>query len=170
MILSIVVAVSENGVIGRDNQLPWHLPADLKFFKATTTGHTIIMGRKTFDSIGRALPSRRNIVITRNAYWKTVGVEVVHSLEKALDLCKGEEEVFLIGGGSLYAEALAAGKVSRIYKTLVHTTAGGDTFFDETKAGSWKESWREEHKADEKNLFDYTFMKLEKSEEKGVGV
>ena len=106
MILSIVVAMSENNAIGKDNKLLWHLPADLKHFKEITSGHTILMGRKTFDSIGRPLPNRRNIVITRNADLSLEGVEIYNGLEQALAACRNEAEVFLIGGAEIYRQAI----------------------------------------------------------------
>ncbi|RZL54772.1 MAG: dihydrofolate reductase, partial [Pedobacter sp.] len=113
--VSIVVAVSENNAIGKDNQLLWHLPADLKHFKEITTGHPIIMGRKTYDSIGRPLPNRRNIVITRTTNLSIENVEVVNTLEEAISLCKDEKEIFIIGGAEIYKHALPL--TNRIYLT-----------------------------------------------------
>jgi len=127
MIISLIVAVAENGVIGRENRLPWHLPEDLRHFKRVTMGHPVIMGRKTHESLGRPLPGRRNIVITRQPEYAAAGCEVVHSLAGALALCSGADEVFVIGGAAVYGEALP--QASRIYLTRVRTAASGDTRF-----------------------------------------
>lgn len=162
MILSIVVAIAEDNAIGKDNQLLWHLPADLKHFKDITSGHTIIMGRKTYDSIGRPLPNRRNIVITRSQDLIIPGIEVTNSLDQALSLCDAEEEeeVFIIGGAELYKHALEA--TNRIYLTRVHHTYDADTFFPEIEAGKWTETNIENHQPDEKNRVPYTFSTLER--------
>lgn len=160
MILSIVVAIAENNAIGKDNQLLWHLPADLKHFKQITTGHTIIMGRKTYDSIGRPLPNRRNIVITRNTGLVIEGVEVVNDLAAAMNLCRNEKEVFIIGGAEIYKHAL--NDTDRIYLTRVHERYDADTFFPELKDGEWTEADIEHHKPDEKNKVAYTFSKLQR--------
>ncbi|WGQ08835.1 dihydrofolate reductase [Pedobacter gandavensis] len=160
MIVSIVVAVAEDNAIGKDNQLLWHLPADLKHFKDITSGHTIIMGRKTYDSIGRPLPNRRNIVITRNTGLELPGTEITNSLEEALALCEGTEEVFIIGGAELYKHALAA--TNRIYLTRVHQTYEADTFFPEIDLEEWTELSKEKHLPDEKNKVAYTFSTLER--------
>ena len=127
--LSLIVAMARNRAIGVDNHLPWHLPADLKHFRALTMGHPIIMGRKTFDSIGRVLPGRRNIVVTRNRDYRPDGVEIVHSVEEALEKCRDENEAFVIGGAHLYQDAIH--RVSRIYVTEVHAEVKGDVFFSE---------------------------------------
>lgn len=158
--ISIVVAISENNAIGRDNQLLWHLPADLKHFKNITTGHTIIMGRKTFDSIGKPLPNRRNIIITRQKKLNIEGVEVVNSLNDALALCEGETEVFVIGGAEIYKQAIAVSH--RIYLTRVHQEFEADAFFPEIDNESWKEVEKVDHLPDEKNKFAYTFSTLER--------
>lgn len=162
MIISLILAASENGVIGKDNQLPWRLPADLKHFKRVTLGHTVIMGRKTYDSIGKPLPQRRNIVITRNPEWKAEGIEVCHSLKSAIAACEGEEEVFVIGGATIYRQALEANLVHRIYLTRIHEDFDGDTFFKLPNADKWEEVVRETHQPDEKNKFVYSFMTLER--------
>ncbi len=158
--ISIVVAISENNAIGKDNQLLWHLPADLKHFKNITTGHTIIMGRKTYDSIGKPLPNRRNIIITRQKDLNLEGVEVVNSLEEALSLSKDEEEVFIIGGAEIYKQSVAVSH--RIYLTRVHQEFEADAFFPELDDESWKEVEKEDHLPDEKNKFAYTFSTLER--------
>lgn len=158
--LSIVVAISENNAIGKNNQLLWHLPADLKHFKAITSGHPIIMGRKTYDSIGRPLPNRRNIVITRQTNLTIPNVELVNSLQEAIALCEAENEVFVIGGAEIYKHALAL--TNRIYLTVVHQNYEADTFFPELKENEWKEIAKEYHQADEKNNVAYTFSTLER--------
>lgn len=158
MQLSIIVAAAENHVIGRDNALIWHLPADLKHFKVVTTGHTVIMGRKTFESIGRALPHRRNVVISRNSSFKAEGCEVAVSIEQALDWVAEEEEVFVIGGGRIYHELW--NRACRLYLTRVHTEAEGDTFIPAIDEREWKLVSREDFKADEKNGFDYSFLEF----------
>lgn len=158
--LSLIVAISENNAIGKNNQLLWHLPADLKHFKKITSGHPIIMGRKTYDSIGRPLPNRRNIVITRQNDLTIKDVEVVGSLEAAVSLCKAENEVFIIGGAEIYKHAIAL--ANKIYLTTVHQNYDADVFFPELIADQWKEIAKEYHKADEKNNVAYTFSILER--------
>lgn len=160
MIVSIVVAIAENNAIGKDNQLLWHLPADLKHFKQITTGHTIIMGRKTYDSIGKPLPNRRNIVITRTSGLQISGVEVTGNIEDALALCSHEEEVFIIGGAEIYKSTM--GLTDRIYLTRVHQSYEADAFFPEIDFNIWKESDVEKHLPDEKNHVAYTFSTLER--------
>lgn len=160
MIISIIVAIAGDNGIGKDNQLLWHLPADLKHFKNTTTGHTIIMGRKTYDSIGKPLPNRRNIVITRNEQLEISGATVVTSLQAATALCEAEEEVFVIGGAELYQHALPAAK--RLYLTQVAGTYESDTFFPEINEEDWTEISREAHLPDEKNTVAYTFITFER--------
>lgn len=158
--ISIVVAISENNAIGKDNQLLWHLPADLKHFKEITSGSTIIMGRKTYDSIGRPLPNRRNIVITRSLDLQIPNVEVVHTLESALSLCDDEKEVFIIGGAEIYKNALPT--ANKIHLTTVHQNYDADVFFPELIKEQWKEINNEYHPADEKNSVAYTFSTLER--------
>ncbi|WP_410221036.1 dihydrofolate reductase [Pedobacter sp.] len=158
--LSIVVAVSANNAIGKENELLWHLPADLKHFKNITSGHTIIMGRKTYESIGRPLPNRRNIVITRNKDYKIEGAEVVHSLDNAIDLLGEYEEGYIIGGEQIYNIALPF--CGKIYLTTVHHHFDADAFFPEIDKSIWKETEKVENKADDKNEFDYTFSTLER--------
>lgn len=158
--LSIVVAISANNAIGKNNQLLWHLPADLKHFKAITSGHPIIMGRKTYDSIGRPLPNRRNIVITRQTDLTIPNVELVNSLQEAILLCDKEKEVFIIGGAEIYKQALSF--TNKIYLTIVHQDYEADVFFPELKENEWKEIAKEYHQADEKNNVAYTFSTLER--------
>ena len=157
--ISIVVAIAANNAIGKDNQLLWRLPNDLKHFKQITSGHTIIMGRKTYDSVGKPLPNRRNIVITRQNI-NIDGCEVVKSLDSALALCADEPEVFIVGGAEIYKQAILL--TDTIYLTIVHHNFEGDTYFPEIKADEWKETEREDHKPDEKHEFAYSFITLER--------
>jgi dihydrofolate reductase len=136
MIVSIIVAIGENNAIGKNNQLLWHMPNDLKHFKDVTSGRTIIMGRKTFDSVGKPLPKRRNIVVTRQDI-TIPGCEVVKSIEDGLALCKGEDEVFIGGGAEIYK--LAMHLTDRIYLTIIHKSFDADTFFPEIDRKEWKE-------------------------------
>lgn len=161
MIISTIVAVSENNVIGKDNNLPWRLSNDLKYFKKTTQGHTIVLGRKNYDSIGRPLPNRTNIVITRQSDLKIEGCIVMPSLESAIEYAKanGEDELFIIGGAQIYA--LAIPLINKLYLTKVHADVEGDVVFPEMGEG-WKEVSSEDHKADEKNEFDHSFVVYEK--------
>ena len=166
MRVSLILAVSENGVIGKDNDLIWHLPKDMKFFKETTLGHHVIMGRKNFESIPhkyRPLTDRTNIVITRQLGFKAEGCIVVNSVVAALDIAKnnGDTEPFIIGGGQIYKIALEQNLVDRIYLTKIHHTFNGDTFFPELNS-EWKETNREDYFSDEKNKYDYSFIVLEK--------
>jgi len=158
MIISSIVAIAENNAIGKDNQLLWRLPADLKHFKEVTTGHTVIMGRKTYESVGRPLPNRRNIIITRSTSLEIPGVEVVNDLQQALALCAGEEEVFIVGGAEIYKMAMEF--TDRIYLTVVHSVFDADTFFPAIDPKIWKETEVVSNKADEKNPFSYTFSTL----------
>jgi dihydrofolate reductase len=160
MTRSIVVAIAQNNAIGKDNKLLWHLPKDLKHFKEITTGGTVIMGRKTYDSVGRPLPNRRNIVITRQQI-EIPGCEVVHSLDTALELCSAEKEVFIVGGAEIYKMAMPL--TDRIFLTIVHQDFDADTFFPEIKKETWKETERQDHEADEKNPLPYSFITLERA-------
>lgn len=154
--ISIIVACSENNVIGKDNGLIWRLSNDLKRFKALTTGHAIVMGRKTFESIGRPLPNRRNIILSKNLEAMD-GCEIMRSSGEVLELAKStDEELFIIGGGQVYEQFLPF--ADKLYLTLVHTEAEGDTFFPALNRDEWTEVARESFKADEKNEFDYEFV------------
>jgi dihydrofolate reductase len=159
MIVTAVVATSENHAIGKDNKLLWYLPADLKHFKQITTGHTVIMGRKTYDSVGKPLPNRRNIIITRQAI-EIPGCEVVNSIQAALALCKDEPEVFIVGGADIYKQAMHL--TNRIYLSIVHKQFEADSFFPEINKDEWKEVSREDYQPDEKNLYAYSFITLER--------
>lgn len=144
--LSMIVAMSKNRVIGRDNQLPWHLPADLKHFKAVTMGKPIVMGRKTFESIGRPLPGRTNVVLTRDKHWTAEGVLVFSSIEDALKDLSDEEEVMVIGGSQIYTALLP--KAGRLYLTEIDLiVTDGDAFFPELSSSEWKEVERVNHPA-----------------------
>lgn len=155
MRLSAIVAMSENHVIGNENRLPWHLPADLQHFKQVTLGKPIIMGRKTFQSIGRPLPGRQNIVVSRDAHFLAEGCNVVGSIEAALQLVTEQEEVFVIGGVHLYEQMLPL--VRRLYLTVIHKDIQGDAYFPEINFDDWVMVERVDHQADEKNEYDYSF-------------
>ena len=146
MQLCVIAAVARNGAIGKDNQLLWRLPEDLKFFKRTTMGCPVLMGRKTFDSIGRALPGRRNIVITRNTDWQHDGVEVAHSLQAGLSLVDSEARVFVIGGGELYRQAMPL--CDELVLTEIDADFTGDTFFPDWPRADFQEASRESHQSD----------------------
>ncbi len=163
MIVSIIVATSLNNAIGKNNQLLWHLPADLKFFKATTMGCPVIMGRKTFQSIGRTLPGRTNVVITRDKNFNSdnqFGIVVVSSIDEALVKLHAEKEVFIIGGGEIYNQTIDIANV--IYRTLVNTTIDGDVYFSDINSDAFNLVWEEKHEDDEKNKLDYTYQKFER--------
>ncbi|WP_262246934.1 dihydrofolate reductase [Parapedobacter soli] len=159
-LVSAIVAAAENNAIGKDNQLLWHLPNDLRFFKRTTTGHPVIMGRKTYESVGKPLPNRRNIIITRQAEYAVAGAEVVHSVEAAIGSCPGEPEVFVVGGAEIYRQALPL--VERIYLTRVHVSLPGDSFFPELDEREWRLASEENHPADERHAYSYSFRILER--------
>lgn len=164
MLVSAIVATAKNNVIGKDNQIPWHLPADLAYFKRTTLEHHIIMGRNCFRSIGRPLPKRTNIVVTRDPFFRADGVLVAHSVEEALGMAfdNGEQEVFIIGGGAIYRETQDLW--DKIYLTEVDLEVEGDVFFPETDPADWRETWCEHHAPDAKNEWAYTFKILERIE------
>ncbi|MCL2283756.1 MAG: dihydrofolate reductase [Fibromonadales bacterium] len=153
MIISLIAAVSENGVIGKDNKLPWHLPADLQFFKKTTLGHSIIMGRKNFESIGKALPGRTNIVLTKNPNFTAEGIEIAHSLNDAFKIACNNE-CFIIGGAEIYREALPF--CQKLYITRVHGVFEGDTYMPEFES-KFRRASCEKHFKDEKNAWDFDF-------------
>lgn len=160
MSLSFVVAMAQNRVIGRNNRLPWHLPADLRHFKKITLGKPMLMGRKTYESIGRPLPGRTNIVISRDPGYAAPGCIVVHSIPEAIAVAGPTEEAMVIGGASLFDQTLD--RAERIYLTLVHADAQGDVRFPEIDLNEWREIRRENHPADEKNTLPYSFILLEK--------
>ncbi len=161
-LISAIVAMSENRVIGRNNQLPWHLPADLKHFKMMTTGHAIIMGRKTFDSIGKPLPNRTNIIITRNRSFTVPGCIITTSIDEAIQKAVDEssKEIFIIGGTDIFIQSMP--HISRLYLTIVHDSFEGDVFFPELNMNEWKEIESILHKADYENKYSYSFLTLER--------
>lgn len=157
--ISLVVAAAENNAIGKNNQLLWHLPNDLKFFKNTTWAGVVIMGRKTFESVNKPLPGRLNIVVTSNTEWKYESVKTAQSLEEALNIAKAEnfKEIFVIGGGEIYKQAMPV--ADTIYITRVHTSIEGDTYFPEIKETEWKLVDKDDFQKDEKHAYDYSFEK-----------
>lgn len=166
MKLSLIWAMARNGVIGRNNALPWYLPEDLRYFKRVTMGKPIIMGRKTWDSIARPLPGRTNIVITRDRQFEVEGVKIVHSLDEALALASriahidGAEECMVMGGAEIYALALP--QAERLYLTQVHAEVEGDAYFPNFDAGQWQELAREDFEASGANPYAYSFLVLER--------
>jgi dihydrofolate reductase len=155
---ALIVAASSNNAIGKNNQLLWHLPNDLKFFKNTTWGFPVIMGRKTFEAVNKPLPGRTNIVITRKQDWEAVGVKTASDLAGAIDLATqtNAKQLFIIGGGEIYEQALPM--ADTIYLTRVHTILEGDTFFPALDESQWKLFSNDDFSADEKHVFDYSFQ------------
>lgn len=166
-VLSMIVAMANNNIIGRNNDMPWHLPADLAYFKKVTLGKPIIMGRKTFESIGRPLPGRRNIVISRDKQYQSVGVDVVNSVEQALALVDGSDEnpavdeIMVIGGGAIYSHCLA--KADRLYVTHIKANIEGDTQFPDFYDGTWLKVNSERRLTDEKNIYPLDFCVYERN-------
>jgi len=162
MTISLIVAISKNRAIGIDNQIPWYLPADLKYFKKTTLGHHILMGRKSFLSIGKPLPGRTNLVLTRNPFFTAGGISVVHNLEEGLNAAEtaGENELFIIGGGDIYRQSLEL--ADKLYITEVDLEVEGDTFFPEINNEDWQLVSEDHHEADERNKWNYCFKIYER--------
>lgn len=161
--ITIVVAVGKNNEIGKDNQLLWHLPKDLKHFKDLTTGHPVIMGRKTYESIGKPLPNRTNIVISQRKDWFQEGILIVGTIKEAIKFAKKiGENIFIIGGGTIYKETLRI--TERIEMTLVDATFDADTFFPKLDMSKWQISKEECHESDEKNEFNFCFKTLDRIE------
>ena len=158
--LSIIAAIAENGIIGRDNKLPWHMPADLAHFKRLTMGKPIIMGRRTWESLPGLLPHRTHIVVTGDPAYEARGGFVVHSLRQAIDFAGDADEMMVVGGAMLYAEALPI--ASRLYLTQIHHRVDGDTTFPSFADSEWRESFREYHGPDGRNPFPYSFVTLER--------
>jgi dihydrofolate reductase len=158
LILSLLVAADENNVIGKDNKLPWHLPQDLKYFRNQTWGMPVLMGRKTFESIGKPLPGRRNIVITRNRDWKQQGAAIVHTIEEAIQqaVSLGVKEIFVIGGAEIFQTTFS--DADRIYLTRIHHQFEGDAFFPEVSENNWQLKQSRYCSADEKNLYAHSFQ------------
>jgi dihydrofolate reductase len=167
--LALIVAMAQNRVIGINNNLPWYLPNDLKYFKAVTMGKPVIMGRKTHESIGKPLPGRTNIVITRDASFQAAGCKIVHSLAEAIELAEniclidGGDEVIVMGGAQIYELALA--DADRLYLTEVHAEIEGDAFFPEVDKQYWQEVAREDYKAEGPNPYAYSFLALDRKGE-----
>ena len=165
MAVSLIVAVSENRVIGRAGGLPWRLSADLKHFKKTTMGHHLIIGRRTWDEVGKPLPGRTMVVVTRNRRFAPDGVRVAHSLEEALDIARNDDESFIGGGAHIYRMALENDLVDRLYITRVHAKVEGDTFFPNLDRDEWELVSEKRHEADERNEFPYSFLVYERRDE-----
>ncbi len=158
--ISLIWAMTSNRVIGVHNALPWRLPADLRHFRKLTLGHHVIMGRRNYESIGRPLPGRKNIVVTRQADYRADGCIVVGSIEEALRTAAGDPEIFVIGGATLYAQTL--GVADRLYATLIDAHIPGDTLFPDFDTKAWVETAHEPHRADQDNPFDYSFVTWER--------
>ncbi len=158
--ITIIAAIANNNVLGKNNQLIWHLPADLKRFKQTTSGHFVIMGRKTFESLGKALPNRTNIIITNNKKFTAKDCIIAHSLTDALTYAQADDNPFILGGANIYQQALAHADILDL--TFVHYNFEGDVFFPEIDSAIWKETSHQDFKADDKNLYDYSFVKFER--------
>jgi dihydrofolate reductase len=156
IMISIIVAMSRNRVIGKDNQLVWHLPADLRHFKETTMGRPVIMGRKTFESMGKSLPGRTNVVVTRQEGFKAKDCIVAPSVGQALEMVSGEPEIFIAGGGEIYSQSLPL--TERMYITVIDNEFVGDTFFPEFPEKEWKLVEEKEHRADERNRYSMVFQ------------
>lgn len=160
MRVSLIAAVAENNVIGRDNALPWRLPADLKHFRRLTTGHAVITGRRNYESIGRPLPERTNIVLTHRRDYRADGCIVVHTLEDAFAAARGDPEVFIMGGAEIYAQTVD--RAERIYLTRVHAEIAGDTLFPAVDWSVWREIARERHEPDAQHAYAYSFVTLDR--------
>jgi len=160
--ISFIVAAAENNVIGKDNQLPWHLPNDMKYFKNQTWGMTVIMGRKSLESLGKPLQGRKNIVVTRNKDWKREGAEVAHSIDEAIELAKktGANEIFIIGGAEIFKAAMPV--ADRIYLTRIHHKFEGDAYFPEVEESQWQLVQSRFCNADDKNQYPHTFQVWER--------
>ena len=158
--ITIIAAAASNNALGKDNKLIWHLSKDLQHFKTLTNGHAVIMGRKTFESMPRALPNRTNIVITRQSDYQAENITVTSSLSEALTIAKNDPRPFIIGGGEIYKQSMSV--ADEIELTRVHANFDADTFFPEINSHQWKEVWREEHAADEKHAHAFTFLRYKK--------
>ena len=160
MRISLIVAMAENRVIGIENRLPWHLPGDMKWFRRHTLGKPVVMGRKTYESIGKPLPERTNIIVSANPGFQAPGCVVVHGVEAALAAADGVDEVMIMGGASFYQQLLP--RCQRLYLTLVHAVVEGDAWFPELDLAQWRALERIDCQADERNPFDYSFLVLER--------
>jgi dihydrofolate reductase len=160
MRIAAIFAMSENRVIGKNNELPWHLPADMRHFKELTLGKPILLGRKTYESIGRALPGRCNVVVTRDVNFQAPGCVVANSLETALSAADYSDEIMVIGGAVLYQHLLP--RTHRLYMTMIHHVFDGDAFFPELDMNEWREIERHDHAADQENKYSYSFITLDR--------
>lgn len=158
--ITIIAAIANNHALGMDNKLIWHLPEDLKRFKKVTSGHHVIMGRKTFESLGKPLPNRTTIIITRNKKYKADGCLVVNSLEEALEKAKEDENPYILGGAEIYKLAMPI--ADKLDLTFVHQEFEADAFFPKINTSIWEETSREDFKADDRNKYDYSFVSFEK--------
>ncbi len=162
MKITLIAAVANNNVIGSENRLIWHMPVDLRRFKQVTMGHALLMGRKTFESIGKALPGRRNIVLTRQKKFRAEGVEVINSIQEAIKLTKSEKDVFVIGGSEIYEQCINLYYTRRMIITRIYANFDGDAFFPDIDEDKWELEAIEEYEADEKNKYPYAFLKYRK--------
>lgn len=160
MKIALIVATDQQSLIGKDNDLPWSISADLQYFKKVTMGKPLIMGRNTHESIGRPLPGRQNIIVTKNHCYQAEGCTVVHSTQAALSVAKEADEVMIMGGASLYTQLLP--QADKLYLTLVHANLEGDTWFPEWYSDQWQQRSREDHLADSKNEYPYSFIVYER--------
>lgn len=154
--ITIIAAVADNNALGKDNQLIWHLPSDLKRFKKVTSNHHVIMGRKTYESLGKPLPNRANIIISRNTNFKAEGCVVVNSLQAAVEAAKEDDNPYILGGAEIYQQAILF--ADKLDITFVHHQFEADVFFPKISTSVWKETSRENFKADEINIYDYSFV------------
>ena len=160
--ITIIAAIATNNALGKDNDLIWHLPADLKRFKKVTSGHHILMGRKTYESIGKPLPNRTTVIITRNKEYKALGCIVVDSIEKAIAVAKEDPQVFIIGGAQIYKQAMTSKLVDQLDITQVHHAFEADVYFPEIDTADWSQVDKEDFKADAKNKYDFSFLRYKK--------
>ena len=160
--ITIIAAIANNNALGKDNDLIWHLPADLKRFKRVTSGHHILMGRNTFESIGKPLPNRTTVIITRNDAYSKEGCLVVNSIEKAIEVAQSDDHIYIIGGAQIYKQAMESDLVDQLDITQVHHEFEADVYFPEIDSEKWIETEREDFKADEKNKYDYSFISYKK--------
>jgi len=158
--ITIIAAIAKNNALGKDNKLIWHIPADLKRFKKVTANHHVIMGRKTYESLGKPLPNRTNIIITRNANFKAEGCVVVNSLQDAIEAAKEDKSPYILGGAEIYKQAILI--ADKLDLTFVHHNFEADAFFPEIDKTIWKETLREDFKANDKNKYDYSFVTFER--------
>lgn len=161
MNISIIVATDDQGLIGKDNDLPWKLSADLQYFRRITMGKPLIMGRNTHESIGRPLPGRQNIILTNNNNYQVEGCTVVNTIDEALSVCSDAKEVMVMGGASLYQQFLP--QANKLYLTQVHASLDGDTWFPSWDKTKWREISREDHQADDKNDYPYSFISYQRA-------